>query len=428
MSDSLSLPANLAGWLAYIEALHPKSIAMGLDRVLEVKKRLDLNPQFPIITVGGTNGKGSTCAMLEAIYKQCGYQVGCYTSPHLLRYNERVRINGEPATDEQLCEAFRAVELLRGDTQLTYFEFGTLAAVWLLMQQGLDVVVLEVGLGGRLDAVNAFEPDCSIVCSVDLDHMEFLGDNRESIGFEKAGIFRRGKPALFGELNPPLTLLKHAEEIDSQLYLLGKNFDFEREGDKWMFRFADVEYAGLPLPALIGDFQLFNASCVLGAVHLLNHRLPVQPAAIAEALRHVSLNGRFQQVSETPHIILDVAHNPHAATALAKSLAQARKCQQTRAVFSMLADKDIHRVIELMVPQIDVWHIAPIFHPRAASLPQMLEMIRKVDADAQIKTHLGIADAYRQACLEADENDRIVVFGSFFTVAEVLQLNTSSAD
>lgn len=415
---------TLEDWLKHIESLHPKSIAMGLDRVTEVKKRLQLDPDFPIITVAGTNGKGSTCAMLERIYLDAGYSVGCYTSPHLLRYNERVRINGLEADDTELCSAFAAVELARDTTKLTYFESGTLAAVWLFKKMQLDIVILEVGLGGRLDAVNAFEPSCSIVTNVDMDHMDFLGNGRDSIGFEKAAIFRKGIPAICGDANPPSTLIAYAEDIGADLQLIQQYFNFYAADNCWLYRVENplIEVAGLPFPALIGDFQLHNAACVISAILALQNRLAVTHAQIVSGLKTVSLPGRFQRIGEQPQIILDVAHNPQAAKALIENLQHQPCSGRTLAVFAMLADKDIAGVIEVVKSHIHVWYAADIDHIRGAKADRLLDLIRQQMPVVSATGFANVILAFRQACKEAAENDRIIVFGSFFTVADILQM------
>lgn len=394
---------------------------MGLERVGEVWERLKTDLKFPIITVGGTNGKGSTCAMLESIYRSANYRVACYTSPHILRYNERVRIDGQELSDEKLCDAFQAVETARGKTELTYFEFGTLAAVWIFGHSQIDVAILEVGLGGRLDAVNIFEPSCAIVTSIDLDHMEYLGDNRESIGFEKAGIYRPGIPAICGDDHPPQSLTVRAKEIGADYRQVGVHFDFDAERDGWVYRDKAGTSLSLPMPALIGDFQLFNAASVVTAIQTLKDRLPVGSDQIADGLRQVSLAGRFQRLGSNPSLILDVAHNPHAAQALASNLAQTACDGRTLAVFSMLADKDVAGVIDIMKTQIDQWYIAEIPHARAAKAEELTKLIEAHSQGTRVEHCVGLADAFRKACLEASENDRIIVFGSFFTVAEIMQ-------
>jgi dihydrofolate synthase/folylpolyglutamate synthase len=416
-----SLPTDLAGWLQYIEALHPKSISMGLDRVLEVKNRLNLNPDFPLIIVGGTNGKGSTCAMLESIYHEAGYNVACYTSPHLLRYNERVRINTAEVSDEAMVAGFNAVETARGDTQLTYFEFGTLAAVWCFMQHRVDVAILEVGLGGRLDAVNVFEPACTVITAVDIDHIDFLGDNRESIGFEKAGIFRKGVAAVCGDYAPPASLIQYAQQVGARLELIGHDFNQCRNGKTWDFSGSSI-VKGLPLPALTGDFQLINAASALAVIDVMQIKLSVCREHMAAGLSHVRLAGRFQCVARNPKIILDVTHNPHAAIALAQNLHQQQTEGRTLAVFAMLSDKDVAGVIAAVAPEIDHWYVSTVEHARAAGLSQLLEIFEQTEVFTEIQAFDNLTAALRQACLDAGRNDRIVIFGSFFTVAEVMRV------
>ncbi len=448
---SSSMPhRDLAAWLSHIEQLHPKSIAMGLERVKRVLERLSLQPDFKIITVAGTNGKGSTCAMLAQIYRQAGYQVGCYTSPHLLRYNERVRINGVEASDEALCVAFAAVERARlgvnaGDDEiaLTYFEVGTLAAVWHFAQSAIDIAVLEIGLGGRLDAVNAFEPDCAVVTSVDIDHQEFLGDNRESIGAEKAGVYRPLLPAICGDLNPPKSLIAYAHKIGADFMCIQHEFGYEALVSGWHYLANGKVVYTLPLPALEGSYQLMNASCVVAAVESLQSALPVHADAIAKAMSEVKLAGRFQTVSKSPWLILDVAHNPHAAEALAKNLkahrvqsssVTAAKAGKTIAVFAMLADKDIKGVVSAVKDEIDFWYVTDIDHVRRAPVNELVKVILEVVPQAKIKIFDTAAAACKQACIDTEvcidrsENDKIVVFGSFFTVSSVMQYLTQYAD
>lgn len=400
---------------------------MGLERVSEVRQRLKLAPDFPIITVAGTNGKGSTCAMLERIYHCAGYRIGCYTSPHFLRYNERVRVSCREVSDKALVTAFAAVEKARqGDGQapveLTYFEFGTLAAMWHFMQAGIDALILEVGLGGRLDAVNVFDPACAVVTSIDLDHMDFLGNNRESIGFEKAGIYRPGVPAICGDLNPPQSLLAHAAQIGAEFLLNGRDFRFIAEGEHWAYQSRHGIIEGLPMPALVGDFQRHNAACVLATIEVMQARLPVNRGHLATGLRSVELVGRFQWLTSDPDVILDVAHNPQAALALAANLHQSARGGRTLAVFAMLADKDISGVIKAVMAEIDCWYVAGIAHMRGASAEHTAELIRQQAGTSAIKSFSDVALAYRQACLDVGENDRIIVFGSFFTVADVMHV------
>ncbi|OAM52842.1 bifunctional folylpolyglutamate synthase/dihydrofolate synthase [Methylovorus sp. MM2] len=422
MTTPSKLPNGLAAWLEYIEALHPKSIAMGLGRVNEVKQRLHLDTIFPVIIVAGTNGKGSTCAMLERIYHEAGYRVGCYASPHLLRYNERVRVACQEVSDDDLCNAFAAVEHARQAVALTYFEFGTLAAFWHFAHAGLDVAVLEVGLGGRLDAVNVFDPACSIVTSIDMDHMDFLGNTREHIGYEKAGVFRSNVPAICGDMNPPASLLSHASQIHADLRLIGRDFSFKAQPQSWRY-IADgtIADSDLPFPALVGDFQLMNASAVMAAIDVLQPQLPVNIDHITQGLNNVSLSGRFQKIAETPEVLLDVAHNPHAARALAGNLASSTCEGQTIAIFAMLADKDIPGVVAEVVEHIDCWYVADIDNVRGAKAVQLDEIIMQISPDAKVKKFTSVNSAYQQACLDVAENDRIIVCGSFFTVADVMK-------
>ncbi len=422
MSNSVPTPVTLDQWLAYIEALHPKTIAMGLERVKQVADRLALNPTFPIITIAGTNGKGSSCAMLEAIYAQCGYRVGSYTSPHLLRYNERVRVNQQEISDEALCRAFAAVEASRDDIQLTYFEMGTLAAMWHFVQIGLDVAILEVGMGGRLDAVNVFEPACAIVTSVDLDHMEYLGDTREKIGFEKAGVYRAGKLAICGDENPPNSLTAFAQKIGANLQLIGRDFRVEKntqndQNQGWQYLSENFSI-NLPNLALHGDFQLSNAACVICAVQYLREKLPALQANIHAALRAVTLTGRFYRIKDNPNIIVDVAHNPQAAQSLAHNLQNTPCNGRTLAVFAMLADKDIAGVIHELEPHISAWYLAGIHNARGA---KAADLQRHLDNKAQVKLFENVASALQTACKDAAKNDRIIVFGSFYSVAAAME-------
>lgn len=413
-------PDTLADWLAYLESLHPKTIELGLERVNRVKQALDLLPGFPIITVGGTNGKGSTCAMLESILSAAGYRVGCYTSPHLLAYNERVRVNRTPAGDEELCRSFAAVEAARGDISLTYFEFGTLAAMWHFFQAKLDVAVLEVGLGGRLDAVNAFDADCAIVTSVALDHMDYLGDTREAIGFEKAGIFRAGRPAICSEQNPPQSLLDHVQKIGANLQVIGQDFRFEARHEAWQFQGKRASHHALPYPALRGAYQLDNASACLAALDELRERLPVTENDIRHGLLEVTLPGRFQVLPGYPVVIVDVAHNPHAAQALAANLLAMACAGRTIAVFAMLGDKDIAGVVRAMKDVVAVWIVAEIQEKRGASLECLKGILHEEGLAERTKTAKSVTAGFEQACRMAAENDRILVFGSFYTVADIL--------
>jgi dihydrofolate synthase/folylpolyglutamate synthase len=418
----LSHPSDLAGWLAYVESRNRDAIVLGLDRVRAVAGRLGLGPCFPVITVGGTNGKGSICAYLEAMLQAAGLRVGCYTSPHLLRYNERVRIAGLEASDEALCNAFAQVESARGDTPLTYFEQGTLAAFCLFQQAGLDVAVLEVGLGGRLDAVNIWDADCAVVASVDLDHQAFLGDTREAIGHEKAGIFRAGRPAVCGDPDPPASLLGHAARIGAPVQRLGHEIRVMDQGGEWSLQVGSSIYPALPRPAMAGVHQLANAACAIAALQTLHARLPVTRRALRDGLLNARQPGRFQIVGQQPLRILDVAHNPHAARALAANLealrAQTGPTGRVFAVFAILADKDVKGVIEPLLPWVQRWHVAGLEGPRGLSGQSLGEFLRLAGAEHQC--HEQVGQAWQAACREAGPTDTICAFGSFYTVADLL--------
>jgi dihydrofolate synthase/folylpolyglutamate synthase len=449
------MPNTLADWLTYLESLHPKTIALGLERVEQVKQRLNLQPDFPLIIVGGTNGKGSVCAMLEAILHAAGYKVGCYTSPHLLDYNERVRIAKQQASDAELCSSFEAIELARGDIPFTYFEFGTLAAMQLFIEHKVDVAVLEIGLGGRLDAVNVFDADVSVVTSVDIDHTDYLGDTREQIAFEKAGIFRSGRIAICADNDVPLALRQHAQDIGAELWCIGCEFGFslpspagggEGGGDKahvvsvvqplsltlsrqrereqiqgqWDYRSKVAVRNSLPHPALRGAFQLNNASAALAALDALKDRLPVNMEAVRRGLVEVQLAGRFQFVPGKPQLILDVAHNPHAARSLAQNLAGLPRAK-TIAVFAMLKDKDMAGVARALDAQVDVWLVAGIAAQRGAAADELVQVLQDAQVRGEVHACPSIGGALQEASNRAGENDRIVAFGSFYTVAEVMR-------
>lgn len=406
------MPDSLASWLQHIERTHPKTIEMGLDRLDAVRNVMGLRPDFAIVTVAGTNGKGSTCAMLESILHHAGYRVGSYTSPHLMRFNERIRIDGIEAGNEAIAQAFSRVEKARGEIPLTYFEFSTLAAVDLFAEQKLDVAILEVGLGGRLDAVNLFDADCAVIAGIDFDHMDYLGETREQIGFEKAGILRPGKPGVCSDPDLPQSVQDHASEIGAKLLRIGRDFWFSRHGDSWSYH-GRISRHDLPLPALKGDFQLFNASAALAAVDCLE--FDVDEKAIREGLMDLKLPGRFQVVGEKPAVILDVAHNPHAARALAANLAEMPCIGKTIAIFGMLADKDIEGVVTAMRGCVDEWLLVRLDAPRGATVEKMEQAF-----SGRQPAFPSVREAWRHACATSSENDRIVVFGSFYTVADFM--------
>jgi dihydrofolate synthase/folylpolyglutamate synthase len=424
-------PTSLAAWLAYLETLHPKTIALGLDRVRAVGARLDLALACPVVTVTGTNGKGSTCALLESTLRAAGYRVALYTSPHLLRYNERVRVDARDVTDEALVDAFDRVEdarLAAGGVPLTYFEFGTLAALWLFAATKPDAVILEVGLGGRLDAVNIVDADVAVVTSIDLDHMDYLGPTREDIAREKAGIFRAGRPAVCAEPSPPQTLVEHATAIGAPLLQIGRDYGYLAEAGQWQYWGPSGRRYGLPWPALRGAHQLANASTALAALDLLRDRLPVSGGAVRDGLLLASLPGRFQVLPGRPTIVLDVAHNPHAAHVLAAAAGAMGFHRETRAVLGMLADKDIPGVIAAIRPRVDRWYVATLPGPRGASAAALATELARAGVDpAAVRPYDDVAAAFAAAREDADEADRILVFGSFLTVAGALAAAASGA-
>jgi len=428
-----NLPTTLPDWLTLLESRHAEThIDMGLDRVRAVKERMQLAFACPVIMVAGTNGKGSTCAMLEAVLLQSGYRVGLYIKPHFLDFNERARINGDMASDEALVAAFNVVEAARGSIDLTYFEFTTLAIMHLIANAGVDVAILEVGLGGRLDAVNVIDADVAIVTSIDIDHKDYLGDTREEIGFEKAGIFRPGKPAICSDPQPPQTLIDHAEQIGADLWLIGRDFNYQGDKQQWAFGGRSQRRNSLAYPALRGANQLLNASAALAALESLRMRLPVGAQEVRAGLAMVELPGRFQVLAGRPTTVLDVAHNPHAAAALAQNLGNMGYHRYTYAVFGIMQDKDIDAVVEHMAPWVDHWCVAALPSPRSADVAELAEKLRAKrpagakDDEFSVTTFADPAAAFADATSRAGQDDRIVVFGSFYTVAGVMAARKAS--
>jgi dihydrofolate synthase/folylpolyglutamate synthase len=414
---------TLSEWLAHCERLHPKTIDLGLDRVKAVAERLPIRFECPVITVAGTNGKGSTCAMLEAIALQAGYRTGVYTSPHLVRFEERCRIRGDIVTADALVPHFERVEAARQGVTLSYFEFTTLAILGLMGQAQLDVAILEVGLGGRLDAVNIVDADCAVITSIALDHMDYLGPDRESIGREKAGILRTGKPAVVSDPEPPASVVDRAVEIGADLWRLGldDNFSGDRQQRAWAGR--GRRYSALAYPALRGANQLVNASGVLAALEALRHRLPVSAQAIRNGLAMVELPGRFQIVPGQPALVLDVAHNPHSVAALAANLDAMGYFPTTHGVFGAMADKDLDAMLATIGPLVDRWYFTDLDIARAAKAQALAARWKAGNRrpDATCSTHANPMEALQSAVAAADPADRIVVFGSFHTVGGVLE-------
>lgn len=416
---------SLSSWLARLEQAHPQTIELGLERVARVRDAMGLHPAFPLILVGGTNGKGSTSAFLDAILRAQGYKTGLYTSPHLLRYNERIRIDGVDAGDADIVAGLEAVEAARGAVSLSYFEHGTLGAVWQFSQARVDVAILEVGLGGRLDAVNIFEPVVSVLTTIDLDHQDWLGDTREKIGFEKTGIFRAGKPAVCGDANPPQSVLDQAGKLGTTLRLAGRDFVAEVLEADWCFKADGLALAQLPLPGLVGAHQIQNAATALAALMAVEQDLPVSLAAIHAGLISARQPGRFQRVSANPETVLDVAHNPESARALADNLRTYPVKGKNLAVFAMLADKDVASVVMQLKSCFDSWLVAGLSGARGQSGEKLAQSLTPL-VTVPVHVYPTPLEAYRAARLQAGEGDRITVFGSFHTVAEVTLDATTS--
>jgi len=414
---------TLQEWLDWCEQLHPVAIDMGLDRVKTVADRMALRFHCPVITVAGTNGKGSTCAMLEAVLLQAGYRTGVYTSPHLVHFEERCRLHGESASAEVFAQAFAAVEAVRGDVSLTYFEFSTLAILHLMAQANLDVAILEVGLGGRLDAVNIIDADCAVITSIDIDHTAILGKDRESIGFEKAGIMRAGRPVIVSDPVPPQSVIDHAATVGADLWRLGTDFNFSGDQQQWAWAGRGRRYSGMAYPALRGANQLINASGVLAALDALRQRIPVTAQAVRNGLAMVALPGRFQIVPGEPVLVLDVAHNPHSVAALAVNLDAMGFYPTTHAVLGAMADKDLLTMLQHVNPMVDTWYFTDLPLPRAAKASDLQQawQAQNTRSDTASSVHANPQLALQAAIGAADPADRIVVFGSFYTVGGVLK-------
>ncbi len=414
---------TLQDWLDFCEHLHPVTIDMGLERVREVADRMALRFDCPVITVAGTNGKGSTCAMLEAILLQAGYRTGVYTSPHLVHFEERCRLSGQSASAEALAEAFAAVEAVRGEVSLTYFEFSTLAILWLMSRASLDAVILEVGLGGRLDAVNILDADCAVITSIDLDHMAILGSDREAIGREKAGIMRAGRPVVVSDPVPPQSVVDCAEAVGADLWRFGRDFNFSGDKQQWAWAGRGRRYSGMAYPALRGANQLVNASGALAALDALRARIPVTAQAVRNGLAMVELPGRFQIIPGEPVLVLDVAHNPHSVAALAENLDAMGFYPTTHAVFGAMADKDLQPMLQRMRPLVDRWYFTDLPLPRASSAADLQQawQAQNTRKDVASSVHTDPHAALLAAVAAADPADRIIVFGSFYTVGGVLK-------
>lgn len=415
---------KLADWLDWQEGYHPRTIDLGLERAARVFKAL--NPDAvkpPTIIVGGTNGKGSCIAFMEAIYRAQGYRVGVYTSPHILRYNERIKIDAQPVSDQLICQTFERIDAVRNEVSLSYFEFGTLAALDIFWRSGLDVQLLEVGLGGRLDAVNIVDSSVSLITSICIDHVDWLGETRDAIGFEKAGIFRSEIPAVVGDLNPPESLLQSAAEIKTPLLRINHEFDFQINQDGWDWYCQgnnQQEYLSLPAPGLKGEHQYRNASNVLMVLTQMQDCLPVSELSIHQGLQNIQLKGRFQLIDGDIPVLLDVAHNPQAVRALRNYLDDCFSGKKIHAVFSMMRDKDIKGVIEIIKPIINHWFIAPLSSPRAARMSFMKDCFRQCKLSNVAFVYEDFSEAFSAAEKNAKKGDLILIFGSFFLVSEYL--------
>jgi dihydrofolate synthase / folylpolyglutamate synthase len=417
----MTAPRTLDDWLAHCERLHPKTIDMTLERTRVVRDRLGLRFEATVVSVAGTNGKGSSCAMLESIALAAGWRVGLYIKPHLVRFEERCRVAGAPVDAAELLPHFEAVEAARGDITLTYFEFTTLAILRCLAARPLDLVILEVGLGGRLDAVNAIDADCALITSVDLDHTEYLGPDRESIGAEKAHIMRAGKPAVVSDPLPPASVEAHARAIGADLWRVGRDFNHGGDRQQWQWAGRGKRFNALAYPALRGANQLVNASGALAVLQALRERLPVTAQAVRVGLATVALPGRFQIVPGQPALVLDVAHNPHAVAALALNLDAMGFFPRTHAVFGAMHDKDLDGVVRRLATLVDCWHCTDLPLQRAASATHLARVVRDVLPAARVSEHATPALALAAALVHADPADRILVFGSFLTVGGVLK-------
>jgi len=425
MSTSNSLPNvrldSLDAWLSWQESQHVVDVELGLERCRWVADRMDMKRLAPIVvTVAGTNGKGSSVAMLESILRQAGYRVGTYTSPHLCVYNERIRIDGTPVSDQEICAAFAQVEFARAGTPLTYFEFGTLAALSLFSEAMLDIVILEVGLGGRLDAVNIIDADVALIATIGIDHTEFLGDTRELIALEKAGIMRKGKPAVCSDIDVASSIKRFAHELPTQLEILGNSYRYSDDGEYWSWWSGDTRRVELPKPSLIGDYQLGNAAGVLMVLEVLKDRMPVTDVEVARGLRHIDLPGRFQRVSGEVETILDVGHNAQAVDAFVRTLINLEP-RRTHVLLGMLDMKDHQSVIRLLAPIAHTWHLTSVISRKGASSDDLYDALKLVVGRSAVAcTYDSVASGYRSIAATASPGDRIVALGSFLVVSEVL--------
>ena len=420
---------TITEWLEWQEQLHLSSIDLGLDRVQAVAKNMRLDTlDMPVISVAGTNGKGSSVAMLDSIYRQAGYSTGCYTSPHLIKYNERICINGSQVSDEDICEAFAAIDEARGDISLTYFEFGTLAGAYLFRKHKVDAAIFEVGLGGRLDAVNLWDADVALITTIDIDHIDWLGDDRESIGIEKAGIMRNGKTVVCGDTNPTASMSSEAKRIGANLLQQGEHFSWKKATNSQHWEYVDSQQKlhTFPLPSLRGAFQLNNAATVITAIVDFNHVLPITKEHIKRGLQQAQVTGRLQKLGENPELLVDVAHNPQSALALASYLKENPRKGKTVAVFSALTDKDLAGILAPLIQHFAAWHLIPLEGPRAQDTLLLSDKLQAVGIRSPIECHKDTGNVIKTLQKTMNSEDRVVAFGSFLVVSAFIQgLNAS---
>jgi len=415
---------DLGQWLEYIQSVHRRSIDLGLDRVRRVAHAMRLTLLPRVITIAGTNGKGSSVAMLESIYMAAGYRTGVYTSPHLVSYNERIRIQRTPVTQDAICQAFERIEQARADISLTYFEFGTLAALQIFSGSNLDVLMLEVGMGGRLDAVNIVDSDVAYIVSIGQDHTQWLGERREHIAREKAGIMRYQRPVICADINPPDSILDCADKASAQLWQIYRDFDYQQQDNSWSWRESaygvDTKLTGLPVANIPGDKQLLNAAGVLCAISRMQQALPVTQVQVAEGLNNAQIPGRLQVIDQQPRLIFDVAHNAESVHCLSQFLSSNECKGRTLAVFAALADKPLEEIAQILLSQVDQWFVAGLEGERGSQGGDLMARILNIQKDVMASSYDDPASAYRAALREATGTDRIVVFGSFVTVGAIM--------
>ena len=421
---------TLTEWLDWQERLHLSSIDLGLDRVAKVATKMGLTKlSMPVITVAGTNGKGSTVAIVDSIYRAADYKTGCYTSPHLVRYNERICLDASQASDDDICEAFAAIDNARSDTSLTYFEFGTLAAAYLFQKHDVDVAIFEVGLGGRLDAVNLWDADIALITNIDIDHIDWLGDDREQIGVEKAGIMRKGKTVVCGDTNPTDSIQSEANRIGANLLQQGLDFFWTEGTDEkeWVYNRKDNHPISYPKPSLRGKFQLHNAAAAITLVNDFKHRLPITEVNIKQGLQQTAVIGRLQKLADSPELLVDVAHNPQSAAALADYLANNPIEGKTVALFSALTDKDLEGIVKPVSDYFEEWHLVQLDGPRAYQNDQLLGELKSLGLQKTLKSHTNFKTALKSLQNQLKSQDRVVAFGSFLVVSGVMQgFNTNT--